>query len=63
MHKQIHMTLMMISGSVFRSRSMLESHSNAPRVPPYAAPCSHCPRYFAFLLDLSARLRLVPLPH
>lgn len=56
MHKQMHMTLMTISESVFRSTSMLESLSKAPWVQLYAVPCWHYPPYFAFLLDLSARL-------
>lgn len=60
MHKQIHMTLMTISESVFKSTSMLESLSRAPWVQLYTVPCWHYPHYFAFLLDLSARFRLAP---
>lgn len=60
MHKQIHMTLMTISESVFRSTSTLESPSKAQWVQLYAVPRWHYPPYFAFLLDLSARFRPVP---
>lgn len=52
MHKQIHVTLMTISQSIFRSTSLPESPSKAQRVQLYAVPCWHYPRYFAFLFSL-----------
>ena len=51
---------MTISESVFRSTSMLERLSRAQWVQLHAVPCWHHPHYFAFLLDPSARFRLVP---